>query len=800
MPCPTCYDSVTERGWKFNSRERLSSMQNRQTIFIWAVCLWTGSLPGLSGQTTQVEGSVRDPSGAVIANASVVLNSGSYQAAINTGADGHFLFLTVPSISGTVDISREGFNPVRQRWNLGSATSVSLEIVLPPGAASEQVTVSAARTEVRLSETPGSTILLSGKDVAATPALRVDDVLRQVPGFSLFRRSDSRTANASNQGVSLRGLGGTPASRALVLEDGLPLIDAFGGWVYWDRVPRASISSIEVFRGGASNLYGSNALGGVVQFMTRQSQRPAFTLETSYGNERTPDLSFWVGTRAGKWDMALASELFRTDGYIIVPTWQRGSIDTPANSEDATVDLTVGHQLGEKGRVFARGSYYTEFRHNGTALQTNDTRMGEGAVGLDRQFGASDSLTFRAYGLVQGYDQQFSSVAANRNSESLTDLQHVPEQVVGGAAQWTHFLGTHQTLIGGMDAMEVMGASDEQLFTAGLHKRNNASGGRQRILGWFGEDLIRFNKWTIILGARFDDWNNFNASSICTPVSGTCKSSPSVLYPSRSDFAFSPRLSVLRALSRNISVTGSMYRAFRAPTLNELYRSFRLANVLTLNNPFLNAERLTGAEAGVNITALERKLDLRGTFFWSDIVDPVENVTVNPTSSPVLRQKQNLGRIRSRGLELDGVVHLGRDVQINFGYESNFFTALNYHIPPASFSLLGKKVAQVPQNVFTWEARYWNPSRIMVSVQGRFVGNQFDDDQNLYPLGRFYTMDLQIGRNLTRNLEIFAAAENILDERYNVANTPTANGSLFNIGPPILYRLGLRLNFPREQR
>jgi outer membrane receptor protein involved in Fe transport len=557
---------------------------------------------------------------------------------------------------------------------------------------------------------------------------------------------------------------------------------------------------VEVFRGGASNLYGSDALGGVVQFITRQPERPAFTLETSYGNERTPDLSFWTGTRAGKWDLSLASELFRTDGYIIVPTLQRGSVDTPSNSEDATVDFTVGHQLGEKGRVFARGSYYTEFRHNGTPIQTNDTKMGEGAVGLDQQFGSSDSLTFRAYGLVQGYDQQFSSIAASRNSESLTNLQHVPEQVVGGAAQWTHFLGTHQTLIAGMDAMEVMGASDEQLFTAGLHTRNNASGGRQRILGWFGEDLIRLNKWTIILGARLDDWNNFNASSICTPVSGTCKSSPTMLYPSRSDLAFSPRLSVLRALSSNVSITGSMYRAFRAPTLNELYRSFRVANVLTLNNPFLNAERLTGAEAGVNITALERRLDLRGTFFWSDIVDPVENVTVDPTSSPVLRQKQNLGRIRSRGLELDGVVHIGRDVQISAGYEFTDATVVNYTVPAGEVSLLGKKVAQVPQNVFTWEARYWNPSRIMISVQGRFVGNQFDDDQNLYPLGRFYTMDLQIGRNITRNLEVFAAAENILDERYNVANTPTANGSLFNTGPPILYRLGLRLNFPREQR
>ena len=772
-------------------------MSNRKIIRWMPLLLWALGIPYLTGQTAHVEGTVHDATGAVIVGEPVVLQSGSYRAAATTDASGHFSFAAVPSLSGTVEVGGQGFNPVRHNWNAASSSSVNLDIVLELATANEQVTVSAARVEMRLSETPGSTILLNQSDVAATPALRVDDVLRQVPGFSLFRRSDSRTANASNQGVSLRGLGGTAASRALVLEDGLPIVDAFGGWVYWDRVPREALANVEVFRGGASNLYGSDALGGVVQFMTRQPERPAFSLETSYGSERTPDLSFWTGTRTGRWDLSLASEMFRTDGYVIVPTWQRGTVDTPANSKDASVELTVGHRLGDKGRVFVRGDFYTEFRNNGTRIQTNDTTMGEGAVGLDQQFGSSDSVSVRAYGQVQAYDQRFSSIASDRNSESLTNLQYVPEQVVGGAAQWTHILGKHQTLMAGMDLMEVMGASDEQLFTQGVHTRNNASGGRQRILGGFAEDLIRFNQWTIIVGGRFDDWNDFRASSICTPVSGVC-ASPSLLYPSRSDLAFNPRLSVLRTLTRNLSVTGSMYRAFRAPTLNELYRSFRVANVLTLNNPFLNAERLTGAEAGVNVTALDRKLNLRGTFFWADLVDPVENVTIDPTASPVLRQKQNLGRIRSRGLELDGVVHVSNDVQISAGYQFTDATVVNYTVPAGAISLLGNRVAQVPQNVFTWEARYWRPSRLMLSVQGRFVGNQYDDDQNHYPLGRFYTMDLQIGRNLTRNLEVFAAAENILNERYNVANTPTATGSLFNIGPPILYRIGLRLSFPQE--
>jgi outer membrane receptor protein involved in Fe transport len=622
--------------------------------------------------------------------------------------------------------------------------------------------------------------------------LRVDDVLRQVPGFSLFRRSSSRTANASNQGVSLRGLGGTAASRALVLEDGIPLVDAFGGWVYWDRIPPAALSTVEVFRGGASNLYGSDALGGVVQFITRQPQAPAIKLETSYGSQRTPDLSFWTGTRAGPWDVSLASEMFRTDGFVVVPVSLRGSVDTPANSEDATVDLSVGHQLGDRGRTFARGSFFTESRHNGTLIQTNDTRSGEGAIGLDRQFGGKDSLSLRAYGLVQDYNQKFSSVASDRNSESLTDLQRVPEQVGGGGAQWTHILGKNQTLVAGMDLMEVMGASDEQLYSSGKHTRDNAAGGRQRILGLFGEDILRFRqKWTIILAARFDDWSNFNASSICTPVSGHCPS-PSVLYPARSATALDPRLSVLRSLNRHVSLTGSIYRAFRAPTLNELYRTFRVGNILTNNNPALVAERLTGAEAGVNITEWDRKLDLRGTGFWSDIVNPVQNVTLTQTPPLITREKENLGRIRSRGIEIDGVVHISRDIQISAGYEFTAATVVSYPSPPA-VSLVGLEVAQVPRHVFTWEARYWNPSRLLLSLQGRFVGRQFDDDQNLFPLDRFYTLDLQVGRSLTRHLQLFAAAENLLDQRYQVARTP-----IVNLGPPILYRVGLRLNFPAE--
>lgn len=227
----------------------------------------------VSAQTARVEGIVRDSAGAVISGADVELRAGSYEARATSDAQGQFIFAPAPGMSGTVTAHAEGFSSLQQEWAADADSQVRLTLVLTPASSHEEVTVSATRTEMRLTETPGSTVMLSNTEVAATPALRVDDVLRQVPGFSLFRRSGSRVANASNQGVSLRGLGGSASSRALVLEDGLSIVDAFGGWVYWDRVPRESLQDVEVFRGGASNLYGSDTLGAESSSSSRASQK-----------------------------------------------------------------------------------------------------------------------------------------------------------------------------------------------------------------------------------------------------------------------------------------------------------------------------------------------------------------------------------------------------------------------------------------------------------------------------------------------------------------------------------------------
>jgi outer membrane receptor protein involved in Fe transport len=246
----------------------------------------------------------------------------------------------------------------------------------------------------------------------------------------------------------------------------------------------------------------------------------------------------------------------------------------------------------------------------------------------------------------------------------------------------------------------------------------------------------------------------------------------------------------MRNLGGTAAIWVSGYRAFRAPTLNELYRSFRQGTALTENNPALRAERLTGAEAGLRATAFNQKFESRATAFWADIVNPVTNVTLFSTPTLITRQRQNLGRNRSLGGELDGMLHLSNSVQLSAGYQ---FT--HAYVESSTQSLVGKRVPEVPQHQLTWEARYWNPQRIMLSVEGRYASSQFDDDLNTLVLGQYFVMNVFAGRQFRGGWVGYAAVENVLNQRYAVAIVSPVQ----NLGPPILARIGIRYDFPRQR-
>ena len=420
----------------------------------------------------------------------------------------------------------------------------------------------------------------------------------------------------------------------------------------------------------------------------------------------------------------------------------------------------------------------------------NNTRIGEGALGANLDLGAVGSLTLRFYGEAERYNQTFSSVATDRNSESLTDVQGVPSQGVGGSAVWSRTAGKRQTLVAGVDDHQEIGHSNEVIFNSGNNLRDTFTGGHQNTVGVFGEDLIQLApRWLLAISGRYDHWSNTDAFFFCTPVAGTCPDN--MIFPNRTYDAFSPRLTLQHQFNSNVSWSASVYRAFRAPTLNELYRSFRQGNTLTESNPALRSEELTGTDASVAVNGFRHKLEARGTFFYNTIVDPVANVTISSTDTLITRQRQNLGRTHAPGFEIDATAHFTRAFELSVAYQ--YVDAVVASFPNATPSLVGLWVAQVPHNVLTFQGRYLDPAHINISVNGRMAGKQYDDDQNMFPLGRYFVLDAMAWRSIGRGIELFTAAENLFNAKYATAATP-----VFQLGLPITARFGLRYQLSRR--
>ncbi len=681
-------------------------------------------------------------------------------------------------------LTRRGFVLEALVFALASATALAAQDPPPqePPRLAEEVTVTAAREPARISDTPASVALVPSAALGVTAAPFLDETLRQVVGFSLFRRTGSRTANPTAQGVSLRGLGASGASRALVLADGLPLNDPFGGWVYWARQPRLGLERLEVLRGGAADLYGSGALGGVVQLVSRDIRDGrALEAELSAGADSTLDGALSARAGRGDWAARLSAEGYRTDGYVPVAEAGRGPVDTEAASRHVAVDARLERRVPGDGRAFARSQFYDEERDNGTPLQTNDTRIALAAIGLD--WGSRDRgrTTLRAWGQSQLFHQTFSAVQADRSREDLTRQQRVPADALGVSAQWTRPLGTRQRLLMGAEARRVSGTTEEVVFVRGAATSTVDAGGRETGGAVFLQDLIQAHPRLVATASlRLDAWAQQGGRSTATPLATGI--AVTTAYPDRDETALSPRLGLVFRARPGLSLTASGYGAFRAPTLNELYRSFRVGDTLTLANPALAPERLWGGEAGALVT--RGRQTLRLTAFSAEVTDAVANVTIATAPGLITRERRNVGRTRSRGLEAEIDLRVSTRGVVTAGYA---LTDARIRSFPADPSLEGRQLPQVPRQQATLQARY--EGRVRLGLQARWTGAAYEDDRNQLALASAWQLDLFAGYPLSERILLFAAAENVLDAEVVAARTPVPS-----LAAPRLLRAGLRLS------
>jgi outer membrane receptor protein involved in Fe transport len=662
----------------------------------------------------------------------------------------------------TVEITRTGFNRVVRAVEDANPVAVVMRVA----GTEEEIQVTAARSPLALDASASSVRTMTGEQLREAPGFTLDDRLRQVAGFQLFRRTSSWVANPTTEGTTLRGLGSTAASRTLVLSDQVPLNDAYGGWIHWSEIPALAMGDVELMRGGASDLYGSSAIGGVIDVVPVVPKSFGYGLNLAGASENTSIVDGLLTAGSRGWSGLAASSLFRTGGYILTAPDFRGPVDVPSNVHSQSGRIELRRSLGPDGDMFLRGNVLNEARSNGTPLQTNGTRLWRYASGADWTDGDADRFLVRFYGTNQKYRQSFSSINATRTAEKLTSFHVDPSQQVGGAVQWAR---SHRqwTFVAGADVLDNRGTDLEQLSQVSLSAR-------QRGEGVYGEVLWQPATWSIAFSSRFDHFGSFDA----VQSGGTPQPLPNI-----SENVFDPRLGVVKKISGTLSLTGSGFRAFRGPTMNELYRQGQVGQQITLANPSLRAERATGFEFGA-LGTMGRWGSLRGSYFWTEVNRPVAAVTLSSTPTSTLLMRENLGQLTSKGLTAEWEMRPAGWVSVIGGYQLAFSTVTKFQADP---TLVGKWTPQVPRNMATAQIRFSKQRVGVFSVDLRTSGHQFDDSANQFRLSGYGQVDLYGEHSFGERWRMYLQVQNLLNQPVEAGRTP-----LLTLGAPATLTGGVR--------
>ena len=464
----------------------------------------------------------------------------------------------------------------------------------------QPVTATATRISRPLGAVPASVIVLDRARIEAASGQRLDDLLRSVPGFSLFRRQPSLMAHPTTQGATLRGIGATGASRALVLVDGIPVQDPFGGWVYWGRIPREIIERIEVVRGGGSSLWGSGAMSGVINVITRPPDGNRAVVSAEKGNRHTTNVET-LGERAWSGAALRADGAYLdSGGEYLVAGGDRVPFDTRADSRELTLGMRTDWSLSPRWSASLDGRYFDEKRDNGTELGDNETDNFSAHAGIEGESAAGSGFRADVYGQLQEFESRFSSQDRTAGIELPSlDQFDVPSGSLGfGGRAWSEPAPGHIALIG-MDYMFVDGHTDENFrYIDGEFTRRRKAGGREHTVGAYVQDIWRpLARLELTTGLRVDYWRSEDGERRETDLAAGADLVDQSL-PAKDDVFVSPRVGALYQLYPALALRASAYRGFRAPTLNELYRPFRVRNDITEANADLDLERLTGAEVG----------------------------------------------------------------------------------------------------------------------------------------------------------------------------------------------------------
>ncbi|MBD5635527.1 MAG: TonB-dependent receptor, partial [Candidatus Eremiobacteraeota bacterium] len=566
-----------------------------------------------------------------------------------------------------------------------------------------------------LHEVPLATSVLDRSAVALAPAATTDRLLRELPGNDRTR-SNSAFTNYGQLRASFSGAGN---DRGDVLVDGVPAQDGFGGQVGWLAYPAQEIERIELLRGAGSALYGSGAVGGVLDIDTfgpRVGSAASGRAGLGIGTNRSSDETIQFRTPLGPYFGGSISAVSTRMAYFDLPPGYSAPSDHISTGDTGTTHLRARYQNGSTtidGALLAASDHQDEGRAN---------------YAFDRTLKQESFAVTQSLGAVQA---RFGAYVRDTSVYNLADLfpsepgqlrydQHVPTDESG-------FFGTLGASSGPfdfeliVDQRRIIGSSVQ---TGPTGRLQSLGIGNEIAQGAGVQAAFHTRRFEALAGARADR-ERYDDLGIHTVTAATpAPVIRDVRVPGHADGAVSPRVALRYDLTPKLAVRASSGGGFRAPYLNELVRSFNVAAVVMAPNPNLTPERSITSVAGLDYAFGPGRLSFDIT--ETRVHDAIDFVTLSKT----LMMRENVDRTQTDGETLTYAQSVGQCARVRVSG-----TTQNPRITSGPPGTSGKQLEYVPDRSISVGFESTGPGPLAFSVDSSYVGQTYADELETEPLG-----------------------------------------------------------------
>jgi outer membrane receptor protein involved in Fe transport len=689
-------------------------------------------------------------------------------------------------------------------WSAEAATAATASADAP--SAVSEVIVTATRTPTPINEIPAGVSVVTAEQIANTPGQGLDDILRNLPGMTLNNIGpDVGHPTAYNEGM--RGLP-TTETRMLVMVDGVPVNDPFFGYIQWNRIPLDNIERVEVVRGGGSPLWGNTAMGGVVNVITRAPSSDELMVDAaggSYGSYRT---SAYAAYRPADWVGLSLNAAFRgTDGYQTTPaSWTsygstslRSPVYTPTSSDARNLDLRADLKPAPDLTGFVDIHYGFDEQTLSTPIGLDHQHIWTYSGGLTKSFGGGASLQ-----LVYFHDDS-DFITNNPHLLSFTteynsNVHTTTVSDNGASLIFSRKLdGIVRNFNLGMDVHQLSGADDANYYAPSgqLAAPTIVGGGSQLFVAGFGQVQLKpIDPLSVTASLRYQYFRNSDGQDTFPPSFGT--------LPDYQKFRFTPRVDVRYQLPADFALRGAYYQSFRAPTLDQLYRTYADTTAgIYEGNPYLRPETLDGGEIGLDYS--RPGLRSQFTVYDTTITNLVTQRNLQPSEYPNLlgvncgydaatytyltcTRNINAASAVARGFESEVDWDLGWGVSSRLTYT---YADSHYTSDPVDPTAVNERLEGVPRHNASAGLTYAGASPWQGGLVLRYISKSYGDahpEDGLVQNGHF-TVDVSASYQFTRQLQGYVQIQNLLDARYIASN----GGGVPILGTPLEVLSGVRI-------